>query len=216
MICLFHKAANLLFLCFILCLGLCRPVFAQTHDSLPKRSIPIPFEVMLGNNRFAMQIFTNNYFDKRHKFNLISVTSSAASYKNDLKQFDFINNSIVGFELVHGFGITTGISMNARTGFNPTAGIEYVFRTRSLLFVIAPDIQLTNNHSLDGLSVLEFTPRLSESWGMYIRLQGLYSYDPTDALHERSYFNARIGPYYKQLAFGVGSNLDWYGPRKGL
>lgn len=45
---------------------------------------------------------------------------------------------------------------------------------------------------------------------MYFRLQGLYNYNSRESHHERSYFDVRIGPSFKQFAFGAGANFDWY------
>jgi len=32
--------------------------------------------------------------------------------------------------------------------------------------------------------------------------------------HDRSYIYGRIGLSYKKVGFGLGTNLDWYGPNK--
>ena len=188
--------------------------YGQADSNTKSISVPIPFEFLGGNNRFALQTLINKHFTPGSKFNLLSVTSASASYDNNLNEFDFINTSEIGYELHKGFGATLGISMNAKTGFSPTAGIEYVYAKPSFLYVIAPGVLLTNNHNLEVISVLEYKPVFKNYWGMYSRLQGLYNYNSKESHHERSYFNVRIGPSFKQFSFGAGANFDWYGAIK--
>ena len=113
-----------------------------------------------------------------------------------------------------GFGISSGISINAKTGFSPTAGLQYVYATKKVLTVLAPGILLTNNHNIQCVTVLEYKPAIKNNWSIYSRLQGFYNYNTEKDFHQRSYILARLGLTYKVLAFGLGGNWDWYGQTK--
>lgn len=45
-------------------------------------------------------------------------------------------------------------------------------------------------------------------------MQGLYKCSTEDGKHERSYLYLRAGISIKNLSFGIGANLDKYGPPK--
>ena len=190
--------------------------FCQEQTAPIKPTVPIPIEGMAGNNRFALQTLINRRFTSTSPINLLSVTSASASYDNNLAEFDFINTSQIGYDAYKGLGVSLGISMNAKMGFSPTAGIEYVYAKPAFLFVLAPGAHLSNSHNLEGLSVFEYKSQFKQSRGLYTRLQGLYNYNTKEHHHERSYFNVRIGPSFQHFAFGFGCNLDWYGPTKAF
>ena len=188
--------------------------FGQALAKSQQPNLPIPVEFMAGNNRFALQTQINKHFSPVSRFGFLSITSTAASYSNDIKDFDFINTSQVSFLIGKGFGISSGISMNAQSGFNPTAGIQYVYASKEILVVIAPGILLTNDHNLQGVSVVEYKPKFKNNWGLYSRLQGFYSHNPDKSYHQRSYVVTRLGATFRLVDFGIGANWDWYGQSK--
>jgi hypothetical protein len=185
-------------------------VFAQEQKVI----IAIPVEFMAGNNRFDFQTQINKGFSTKSKFDFLSITSSAASYNNDVNDFDFINTSQISYNFYKNFGISSGISMNVQSGFSPTAGLQYVYAAKKILIVIAPGILLTNNHNIQGVSVFEFKPDITHNWKLYSRLQGFYNHNSGKHYHQRSYVLTRFGLTYNQVGFGVGGNWDWYGQIK--
>jgi hypothetical protein len=174
--------------------------------------VPVPVEGLGGNIRFVLSTLVKKPFTPASKFSLLSVTNAASSYKNDLQVFDFINVTQVSCDLYKGFGVTAGISLNNVAGFNPTAGLQYTYTSRTILLVIAPDITLTNAHNLEGVFVSEYRPVLKRNLSLYTRLQGFYNMK--DEFHQRSYINTRLGLSFGLFTFGTGANFDWYGPLK--
>ena len=55
---------------------------------------------------------------------------------------------------------------------------------------------------------------LEENWRFYSRLQGTYIHAVFADLHARSYLRARAGLTHKEFTFGLGANLEYYGPLK--
>lgn len=177
-------------------------------------NLPIPIEVMVGTDRFTLQTLINKSFTATSKFSLFSVTTASSSYNNDLKEFDFVSVTSVGYHVYKGISVSVGMSKNVNIGFNPTAGLVYTYASPSFLFVINPSFNLSYIHNPSMMSLLECKPQFNKGRGLYSRLQGMYNYDTKKGEHGRSFVNIRAGPSYKQFAIGLGSNLDWYGPNK--
>jgi hypothetical protein len=196
------------------CIVLSVPVSAQEKAKASAPNLPIPVEFIAGHKRFGLQTQINKHFRHTSKFGFLSITSATASYKNDRKEFDFINTSQVSYLLAKGFGVSTGISMNAESGFNPTAGMQYVFANKLVLIVLAPSILLSRDHNVQTVSVIEYKPSFKDNWGGYSKIQAFYSHNIDKGYHQRSYLVARLGLSYQSIDFGVGANWDWYGSNR--
>lgn len=209
-----QKFKKIFLLCFIELIS--RISFAQ--DSIPKThpASPMPVELNFGNNRFGLQFLVNKQFPNSKHFNILAVTSFASDYQNNLSNLDFISNSQVSYELWKGFGLAIGTSVNAKTGFVPVAGLEYVFANKKVLFVITPNIHISDSYNIEGLTVLEYKPAISKTINLYSRFQSLYNHNTKGDFHERSYIQLRLGLGIKSYQFGLASNFDFYGPNKIL
>jgi hypothetical protein len=175
---------------------------------------PSPVELNIGNNRFGLQFLMNKHFAPASKFSFLSVTSYESTYNNDVNNLDFINNSQVSFEIYKGFGIATGLSVNRVAGLTPIVGLEYVFVNKKMLIVVTPTYHLSKNKNMEGLTLIEYKPKLSEKINLYSRFQALYNLNYKNNTHERSYMQIRLGIGIGSYQFGVASNFDYYGPTK--
>lgn len=189
-------------------------LFGQTLQDPPKYISPIPVEFMAGNNEFAFQTQINKAFAPSSKFSFLSIMSAASPYKNNINSFDFINTSQVSYGVFKGVSVSLGISMNAKAGFSPTVGIQYVRATPTWLIVVAPGLLLSGSHNVQAVSVIEYKPKISTAVRFYSGLQGFYNYHISNGYHQRSYINSRLGLSYQQVTFGLGGNFNWYGPKK--
>lgn len=173
--------------------------------------VPIYIEGLIGNDRFDLQSLIEKRFTPTSKLSLLSVTSAASTYKNNLNSFDFINTTQIAYDLKKGFGVNAGISMNAKIGFNPTVGVQYVYGSPTLVVVVSPSVFLTTDHDFQSVTVVQYQPRLSPNWKLYTSLAGLADYDVDAKLNARDYLHTRVGVSYRLLTFGFGSDFDWYG-----
>ncbi len=180
------------------------------------KEAPSPVELNAGNNRFGLQFLMNKHFAPASKFSFLSVTSFESTYKNDVNNLDFINNSQVSYEIYKGFGVATGLSVNRVSGLTPIVGLEYVFANKEILFVITPTYHLSKNRNIEGLTLIEYKPKLTEKVNLYSRFQALYNHNSEENQHERSYMQFRLGVGIGNYQFGLASNLDYYGPAKIL
>jgi hypothetical protein len=190
--------------------------FAQDSISKIHPSTPIPVEFDAGNNRFGLQFLVIKHFPNSTHFNILALTSFASDYKNNLSNLDFISNTQVSYEIWKGFGLAIGTSVNAKSGFVSVAAIEYVFANKQVLFVITPNIHISDSYNLEGLTVLEYKPALSKTTNLYSRFQALYNHNTKGDFHERSYIQLKLGLGIESYQFGLASNFDFYGPNKIL
>ena len=102
--------------------------------------------------------------------------------------------------------------MNYMTGFRPSAGLQYVFANRQLLAVVLPRFDLTQTYNFETFGLFEYKPKFTQNWGLYSRVQGLYNHNTKLGFHDRSYIWLRLGASYKNFQFGLGTDLDFYGP----
>jgi hypothetical protein len=201
----------------LLIIGLISTItFAQDSISKIPPSRPMPVELNAGNNRFGLQFLVSKHFPNSKHFNILAVTSFASDYKNNLSNLDFISNTQVSYEIWKGFGLAIGTSVNAKTGFVSIAALEYVFANQQVLFVITPNIHISDSYNLEGLTVLEYKPPISKAIHLYSRFQALYNHNTKGDFHERSYIQLRLGLGIKSYQFGLASNFDFYGPDKIL
>lgn len=198
----------------IVLLLLTHALFAQTDTVKNTGILPVPVEAMVGNKRFILATRIVKNFTPQSNFNILSVTNAANDYQNNLPSFDFINVTQVAYNVYKGIGLDLGVSINNLFGFSPTLGIQYVYHSSEVLLVIAPDVFLTNDHNIESIVLLEYTPKITTNWSLYTRQQGFYNHDSKADFHQRSYYNTRIGLSTRQVTFGLGGNFDWYGPRK--
>jgi hypothetical protein len=153
-------------------------------------------------------------FSPTSRFNFFSVAAYAASYKNDLTQNELVIPVQLSYNIGKGLGLMAGATFNGRSGFHPIAGPQYVHAGKNYLVVIVPSFYLSNGHNFEMFSLVEYRPVLIGQWNVYTRIQNLYSYNLKSDFHDRSYLYLRAGLKIKKAAFGVGANLDQYGPTR--
>jgi len=202
-----------LLILFLICF---HSVLVSAQESLPDitPSPPIPAEFMIGSDRLTYQIVVNKSFSSKSKFGFLSVSTFAVDYKNDKSENDYMTPAFLNYRLIGGFGLTSGVAVNSNWGFRPFNGLQYVFANRKILALIVSGFYLTESHNFETLALIEFKPKFNNEWALYSRLQVLVSQNMEYDNHDRSYVYGRLGVSYKSVGFGLGTNLDWYGPAK--
>ncbi len=173
---------------------------------------PVSVETFAGNKYLNFQMIVTKPFAPGSRFSFFNVTNFNGSYQNEGRKNEFLTQALVNYRVAGGLSLAAGATLNYMTGFRPTAGLQYTVANREWLLVLLPRIDLRDDNNLEGFALLEYKPRLSETLGLYSRLQGLYNYNTRQEFHDRSYLYARLGLTYRHYAFGVGANFDQYGP----
>ena len=190
---------------------------AVAQDSIPHHfTPPIAVEMLFGNDRLAFQMIVHKKLQENSRFGFFSISSFAVDYRNDRTKNEYTTLVLLNYEIVKGFGISSGAAVNSNWGFRPYAGFQYIFANKTVLVIAEPGFYLTESHNFKTLAIIEFKPKIKKNWSLYCRLQGLYSQNLQTNHHERSYVYARLGVKYNNFGFGLGSNIDWHGSDKEL
>ncbi|MCT3924050.1 hypothetical protein HZP94_12595 [Elizabethkingia anophelis] len=188
-------------------------IIFYAQEIKPVQNPPVNVEAMFATNGMVLQTMINKKFQSMPRIGFFSVTSLISDW-NENKLTDFMNQSALTFEIVKGFNVTAGYHYTEHTGFRGTTGILYTFNKRDLTLVIYPRIDLSKNSHFEGFVMAEYKPKINETISFYSRIQGLYAIRFNDDTHQRSYIMARAGISYKEFTFGIGLNVDYFGPIK--
>jgi hypothetical protein len=185
-------------------------VFAQ--EISPK--VPTPVEFMAGNNRMFFQMVLKRKFTPESKFGFLSVTSLSASYDNDMEELDIALPVLINYNIYKGFGLVGGMTINNSVGFSPLLGAQHSFANKEWVAVTIASFFLNSKRNVELFGIYEYKPSLSPKTNLYTRVQFLYIHSTGDNYHARSFLQLRAGLKKNALNFGLGANLDQYGPEK--
>ncbi|WP_375584567.1 hypothetical protein [Cyclobacterium xiamenense] len=199
----------LLLACLLLTLV---PLAARAQKPKP----PLPVEVLFGQDRFFFQMEVIKKFTEQSRFGLLSIATFAANYRNDRQQNSLTIPVQVNYTFKKGFGLMAGVENNDAVGFSPVVGPQHVYASRTFLAVTIASYFLNGKNDLSLFGLYEYRPPLGEGWSLYSRLQFLYNRGLSEGQHNRSFVYLRGGVKKDQLIFGLGANLDQYGPEKSI
>ena len=187
---------------------------ATAFNQLAAQVPIVPAEMMAGHQRLNFQATVTRRFTEGGKTGFFVLASFAAGYKNQPTENELAVPVQVNYTFWKGLGLMSGVSMNARAGFHPIAGPQFVMAREKILVVFVPGIFLTGDHNAEVFSLVEFKPALTQRHFLYTRFQSLLNYNLGKDVHARSYVNLRFGIRFNKLCLGLGANHDWYGPAR--
>lgn len=186
---------------------------AQKEMQIPHADPPINTEVLASNRGLAFQLIIDKKFKSIPRLGVFSVTSLVGEWdKNKIN--DYMTQSSLTYEIVRGLKLATGFHLTPVKGMRPIAGLIYTLANPTWLFVANSRVDYSKDTNVEGLVLVEYKPKINDKWRIYSRLQGLYEYNTIINTQTRSYLMARTGLSYKEFSFGLGSNIDYYGPEK--
>lgn len=188
------------------------PDSTGNNAGLPTQSVSI--EEMVGDKRQFLQLQVNKVFQEHKKVGLLSITSYAADYKDNLSANEFQNTSLIYHQIAGGVSINSGVSFTSIEGLKNFVGLQYMLQRKSFSLIYLPSYFFSGNHKLSNLLLLEYKPALGKNWSLYSRAQLHYNQDISKGNHFRSYAYTRIGLSYKNYSFGLAHNYDCYGAQK--
>jgi len=175
---------------------------------------PIPIEVFAGSRGIVFLAIVSKQFSPGSRFGLISVTDFLGDYSTVNQQNEFASINFLTARVWKGFSLNSGTVLSSGGGFTPSAGVQYLFANQKFLVVVLPRFDLTKTYNFSTLALVEYKPRFNRTWGLYTRVQALYSQDTKNDHHARSFGWYRVGVSYRNVQFGIGGNLDFYGPER--
>lgn len=185
-------------------------VFAQ---EIPPK-VPTPVEFMTGHNRMFFQMVVKKKFTPGSKFGFLSVSTFAASYDNEMEELELALPVMVNYTMYKGFDLVGGMTINNSVGFSPLLGAQHSFANKEWVAVTIASFFLNSKRNVELFGIYEYKPSLSPKTNLYTRVQFLYIHSTMDNNHARSFLQLRAGLKRNALNFGLGANLDQYGPEK--
>lgn len=201
---------SFLLLCFITLFS-CFKAQNQSADIVP--SVPINTEVLGSNRGLAFQMIIDKKIKSVPKLGFFSVTSLVGEWGED-KVNDYMTQASLTYEIVKGLKLAGGFHVTPVKGMRPIAGLIYTKANPTWLFVANSRIDYSKDTNVEGMFLIEYKPKISNDWRFYSRIQALYEYSTVIDMQTRSYMMARAGVSYKEITFGLGTNIDYYGPEK--
>ncbi|MFN7118911.1 MAG: hypothetical protein ACK4TA_19085 [Saprospiraceae bacterium] len=177
---------------------------------------PIPIEAFFGNEQLYFQLVVKKKFSPTSRFGFFTVATFSADHNYNQES---ARNSItipvqLSYDLGKGFGVMAGTDINSEGGFAPIVGPQYNFASRQLLAVTVLSFFLNEDQDVKLFGLYEYKPPINEKWSVYSRVQFIYNHSMAAGLHNRSYLYLRGGLKRNAFIFGLGANLDQFGPRK--
>lgn len=174
----------------------------------------ISAEEFVGDKRQFFQILVNTVFTEKKKIGLLSLSSYAADYKENLANNEFQNTTLIYHQLFKGISINSGTTFTSLEGMKNFVGLQYMHQSKTLSLIYLPSYYFMNARKVSNFALIEFKPEINEKWSVYTRLQLHYDYDLKDGNHSRSYAYSRLGLTFKYFSFGLAHNFDRYGADK--
>jgi hypothetical protein len=129
-------------------------------------------------------------------------------YKNKNNN-SFIVQDQVYVETVKNLRVSGGVVYN-NGGFNPTAGLQYIYVGKKLFFLFAPRVNIKSDPSYDIMTIIQYRPEINDRVKLYASLQMLNVFDKGGNI--KSYQWIRLGLEVKGIQFGLAADVDEYGP----
>lgn len=176
----------------------------------------VSVEEMIGDKRQFLQLIVNKMVVEKAKFGLLSVSSYAADYKDNLSNNEFQSTTLLYQHLFKGVSISSGVSFTSAEGLKNFVGLQYMYKSQTFTLVYIPAYYFIRSHKISNFALLEFKPAITENWSVYSRLQLHYNHDLEKGNHFRSYVYSHLGLTYMSFSFGLAHNYDSYGATKNV
>ena len=174
---------------------------------------PIPVEILPGHDNLYFQMVLKKTFTPESRLGFFTVATFSAKW-GDLHDVDITMPMQLYYNLWKGFAPIAGGSVNTAVGFSPYVGFQHSYASRQILTVTVASFSLNADADFKVFGLYEYKPPIGDKWASYSRLQFIYNTSLKEGSHNRSYLYLRAGLKRNALSFGLGVNLDRYGPFK--
>lgn len=174
---------------------------------------PIPIEMLFGNNSTNFQLTFKRPFIPGGKLTFFSLASFVADNEDKTKNSFTIPLQAI-YSISKEFGIYTGAENSSATGLQSFAGLNHLHFNPTWLSLTQVSLYLNDSSDFKFFGIYEYKPKLSEKLRLYSRIQLLYKHNTKANVHQRSFIQFRLGVKQNRIAYGMGANLDQFGPQK--
>jgi hypothetical protein len=169
---------------------------------------PIPVELMSGYKYGTVNLSFSRNFSQTSRIGFFHMNTVQFDYRT-ADNNSFLLQDLLYVETFKNLRVAGGVAYS-KGGFNPTAGLQYVYSGKKFLFLCAPRINIESEPSYDIMTIIQYKPDINDRVKLFTRVQMLNLFDSGGNI--KSYQWMRIGVEIKGIQFGLAANLDEYGP----
>ncbi len=169
---------------------------------------PIPVELAIGHQYGSVNLVFNRNFSSKSRLGFFHMNTVQFYYKDENKN-SFLLQDLLYVEFIKNLRVASGV-VYSKGGFNPTAGLQYIYSGQKFMVLIAPRVNIENDPSYDVMTILQYKPAINDRIKLFTRIQALNLFGSDGNI--KSYQWMRLGLEIKGIQFGIAANLDEYGP----
>jgi hypothetical protein len=183
-------------------------IFLMFSNVIIVKAQPIPIEVVMGNKYGSVNLAFSRNLAQNSRLGFFHMNTVQFGYKDKNKN-DFILQDLMYVETIKNLRVAGGV-VYSPGGFNPTAGLQYVYGGGKLFFLCAPRVNIESSLSYDIMTIIQYKPTINDHIRLFVKLQLLNLFDSGGNM--KSYQWMRLGLDIKGIQFGLAANLDENGP----
>jgi len=169
---------------------------------------PMPLELMLGNKSGSVNFLTIRNFSPNSRLGFFNNNTIRFDYKDAAKN-SFSLQNLVYVKIFKNIRVAGGVSYNSG-GLMPTAGLQYVYSSKKLFFLMVPQVRININPSYSILTILQYKQEINDRIKLVGKVQLNSSFNAAGNIRSNQWM--RIGLDIKGTQFGLAVNLDEKGP----
>jgi len=183
-----------------------------TFNTAIIKAQPSPIELAIGHKYGSVNFVFNKNFSQTSRFGFFHMNTVQFYYKED-SQNSFLLQDLLFVETFKNLRVATGI-VYSKGGFNPTAGLQYLFSGEKFMVLIAPRVNIESDPSYDVMTIIQYKPKLNDNLKLFTRVQMLNLFGSEGNIKSYQWF--RVGFETKGIQFGLAANMDEYGPNPSI
>jgi hypothetical protein len=173
---------------------------------------PSPIELSIGHKYGSVNFVFNKSFSQGSRFGFFHMNTVQFYYKDD-SQNSFLLQDLLFVETFKNLRVAAGV-VYSKGGFNPTAGLQYIYSGEKFMVLVAPRINIESDPSYDVMTIFQYKPELNDHIKLFTRVQMLNLFGAGGNIKSYQWF--RVGVEIKGIQFGVAANMDEYGPNPSI
>jgi hypothetical protein len=108
---------------------------------------------MIGNQYGVVDMAFSKKFSPTSRFGFFHMNTIQSDYNEELNN-SFILQDQLFAETFKNLRVTGGVAYS-KGGFDPTAGLQYIFVGKKLMFLCAPRVNIDNEPSYDIMNIIQ-------------------------------------------------------------
>ncbi|ASZ11830.1 hypothetical protein KTO58_15735 [Chitinophaga pendula] len=172
------------------------------------QTAPIPVEVLGGYRGIFYQHTIARPMGGR--FGWMHIANVLRVYDTKVYGNELMNQGYVTYGMSRSFTLLLGAHYTNVTDLRGSVAVQFAQQRGDWFYVLMPRADVMLNGSWELFTLVEYRPSVGARAKLYTRLQTMTNAGPYH--HNRGYQYLRVGVDLKGVQFGIGMNLDEYGP----